>query len=672
MRRPMPRDLSVGNQSIGDRTSLHINFRTDYAMGEIYFPQVGRENQSGGRPWRFGVWADGTFAWVSDPAWKRSMRYRAETLVTDVRLSHDELGLELHCADVVDYHRDIYVKRVTVVNGENARRDVRLFFHQNPFLKGSEGQNTAVYDPDLRSVLCYRSDRWVLAGAAKHETHGVDHYAVGLKEVMGLEGVWRACETGRLGDQPVQHGSVDAAIELDLELGPNEKRTVYFYLCFGESESIVRNHHRRLVMLGPERILERTANFWRVWVTSHRHHFADLSEAVVSLYRRSLLTVRTLCDNSGAVIAAVDWDVASHIRENYSYCWMRDGALVAHALQRAGYEPPSSDFFAYCLRVLERDGRPYFMHKYNPDGTVASTWLPRVGPSGEPRLPIQEDETAIVIWSLWEHFARFRQITHALREQIYRMVFPCADWLCAYRRDGLPLPSYDLWEERWGVHLHTTAAVYGAIRAARDFAAVLAEEERFRRYQDAAEEMRAALLERFWDEERGHLRRMLAVDDEGRLHADTEDCTKLDASAAALVHFGVLPPDEPRLAATMEKIRERLWVKTDVGGVARYEHDYYQQVEKTDIDKVPGNPWFICTLWLADWDIARASSRSELAKAARTLEWVAARAMPSGILAEQVDPYTGEPLSVSPLTWSHATFIATVESYLEAYDRLPA
>src|SRR4051794_19547680 len=93
----MPRDLCLGNQSVGDRTSLHINFRSDYAMGEIYFPQVGRENQTGGRPWRFGVWADGKFAWVTDDSWRRRLQYRPETLVRDVNLDNDALDLSLHC-----------------------------------------------------------------------------------------------------------------------------------------------------------------------------------------------------------------------------------------------------------------------------------------------------------------------------------------------------------------------------------------------------------------------------------------------------------------------------------------------------------------------------------------------------------------------------------------------
>jgi len=37
--------------------------------------------------------------------------------------------------------------------------------------------------------------------------------------------------------------------------------------------------------------------------------------------------------------------------------------------------------------------------------------------------------------------------------------------------------------------------------------------------------------------------------------------------------------------------------------------------------------------------------------------WATERALPSGVLPEQVDPYDGRPLSVAPLTWSHAAFV---------------
>ncbi len=52
------------------------------------------------------------------------------------------------------------------------------------------------------------------------------------------------------------------------------------------------------------------------------------------------------------------------------------------------------------------------------------------------------------------------------------------------------------------------------------------------------------------------------------------------------------------------------------------------------------------------------------------LEWAHRHALPSGIMAEQVNPFTSEPLSVSPLTWSHAEYILTVYSYLRAYDEI--
>jgi GH15 family glucan-1,4-alpha-glucosidase len=88
-----------------------------------------------------------------------------------------------------------------------------------------------------------------------------------------------------------------------------------------------------------------------------------------------------------------------------------------------------------------------------------------------------------------------------------------------------------------------------------------------------------------------------------------------------------------------------------------------------DIERIPGNPWFICTLWLADWYIARATSPGELGRGLELLEWTARHALPSGVLAEQVHPESGEPLSVSPLSWSHGTFIATVLRYLERESR---
>ena len=85
---------------------------------------------------------------------------------------------------------------------------------------------------------------------------------------------------------------------------------------------------------------------------------------------------------------------------------------------------------------------------------------------------------------------------------------------------------------------------------------------------------------------------------------------------------------------------------------------------------VPGNPWIICTLWLAEWYIAKAKSLPDLSRALEILDWVRKHTLDSGVLAEQLHPYSGGPISVSPLTWSHATVVMTVREYIAKLDQL--
>ena len=237
--------------------------------------------------------------------------------------------------------------------------------------------------------------------------------------------------------------------------------------------------------------------------------------------------------------------------------------------------------------------------------------------------------------------------------------------ITANRTTRLPAPSYDLWEERRGIHTYTVATVYAGLKAAAHFAEAFGEPDLMARYDGAAEEIKKAALEHLWDEELGCFVRMVTVGADGTMQKDRT----LDSSITGLFTFGMLSCDDPQMQRAMQKLESTLWVKTDVGGMARYEDDYYHQVTK-DIGQVPGNPWFICTLWLAQYRINRAMNQDELREALPLLLWACDRALPSGVLAEQVHPYTDEPLSVSPLTWSHAEFIATVRWYAGKHRRL--
>ncbi len=247
------------------------------------------------------------------------------------------------------------------------------------------------------------------------------------------------------------------------------------------------------------------------------------------------------------------------------------------------------------------------------------------------------------------------------------LVIPAADWMVSYvdQRNGLIQPSWDLWEERWGVHAFTVGSVWGGLDAARSFAELFGDSPAASRYRDAAERLKEAADTHLYTSELGRFARRIAVEEDGTMTVDMV----IDSAICGLWRFGMYAPDETRIAETMAAIRDQLTNNAAAGGMARYKDDYYFRVEP-DIQKVPGNPWFICTMWLAQWYIAVAKTTHDLKAARDIINWVVAHQIPGGLLSEQLDPNTGAPLSVSPLTWSHAEFIATVDEFCRKSERL--
>jgi GH15 family glucan-1,4-alpha-glucosidase len=124
----------------------------------------------------------------------------------------------------------------------------------------------------------------------------------------------------------------------------------------------------------------------------------------------------------------------------------------------------------------------------------------------------------------------------------------------------------------------------------------------------------------------------------------TDDPT-IDASMFALFYFGCFDVNDPLVENTMKAIEENLSSGAEFNGIARYQNDGYMRVS----EDLPGNSWFICTLWLAEYYIARAKTPGDLAPALKILQWCVDRALPSGVLAEQVNPLTRQrTLGLSP------------------------
>jgi oligosaccharide amylase len=641
------RDIPVGNGS------LLVTFDDKYQIRDIFFPHVGQENHTEGFPFRFGVWADGAFSWIFEDDWKRELCYLPETLVTDVKLTNENLGIEIVCHDTVASHENFFLRKIVVSNLTDKQKEIRVFLHHDFRIYENKVGDTAFYDPESFALIHYKKHRYFLINTEPH----FDKFSTGRKAFRDHEGTWRDAEDGELSGGAITEGSVDSTIQINLALEAQETKEFFYWIAAGTSHEEVVKLNRHLTERGTENYLAYTENYWRVWVNKNDTDFADLSPEIVELYKRSLLVVRTQIDNRGAILAANDWDVTERATDHYSYLWTRDGAFVANALDVAGYPFFTRKFFEFCAEIVHHDG--YFLQKYNSDGTVASGWHAAWDVWAKKKLvPIQEDETALVLWALWEHYDKYREVEFT--RKLYRpLITRCADFLAQFRREDLklPKPSWNLWEDRRGIHTFTVASVISGLRAAANFARLFGESERAEIYEKTADEFKSGMRENLYSRKLGRFLRSLQFN--GDEHYESDET--IDASMFGIFYFGVFAPDDEMVKNTMRAVEEHLWIPTEIGGVARFKNDGYMRVS----DDVTGNAWFICTLWLADYRIAVAKKKEDLKGALEILEWTCKRALPSGVLAEQVNPLTGEHASVSPLTWSHSTFVATVVNYLK-------
>lgn len=652
----MPREIVLGNGR------LLVNFDEGLNMRDLYFPYVGWENHIGGNRNSIGVWVEGKFSWLDEKDWLRQVGYLKDTLVSNCSAFNEHLGLKITINDAVHFRHDIFIKKMQITNLVDRPREIRIFFTHDFCIDGSEVGDTAVYDPKQHAIYHYKRNRYFLINGQVGE-EGIFQFALGTKRFMGAEGTWRDAEDGRLEGNPIAQGSVDSTISFRLMLEPQSSQDLYYWIVVGRCYNEVREDNAYVLKNTPGKLLRKITDYWRTWVNKNNRDFADLPPDIVDLFNRSLLIIRTQIDNGGAIIAANDSDILKGSRDHYSYMWPRDGALVAYALDRAGYSELTTSFYRFCRNVLTEEG--YLLHKYNPDGSLGSSWHPWYR-DGQHQLPIQEDETALVLIALWNYYCHSKnfEFINTLYKSLIRKA---ANFMVEYRdpRTNLPRESYDLWEERRGIFTFTASTVYGGLMAAANFTKLFGDYYLAEKYEKAAQEIKEAILKYLYCPKVGRFLRGVYVDRDGKL---TPDYT-LESSLFGVFAFGVLPADDERVVQTMRAIQEGLWVKTDVGGIARYTNDYYFQVSQ-DIENVPGNPWFICTLWLAQWYIAIAKGDEELNIAKTILRWAASRSLISGAFSEQLHPYTGAPLSVAPLTWSHSTFILTVLDYLDKYAEL--
>ncbi|HVO86471.1 MAG TPA: glycoside hydrolase family 15 protein [Candidatus Binatia bacterium] len=613
---------------------------------DFYYPYIGLDNLTSARVLnhKIGVWVNGKFAWTDDDSWQFDIDFEEEALVSNITATNDKLGVQLHFNDFVDSRYPALLRRIEVRNKTGADAEIRLFMHQAFQISRAGRSDTALFIPEGNYILDYKGWASLLIYAHDQDGNPFDQFSVGNFGIEGKEGTFRDAEDGELSGGLVEHGGVDSVLRIRMDIPADGSHVCSYWVVASDSQGDAEKIHKTILQKGLEARLESTRQAFSEWLDKARPQVEKVDTHYRKMLKKSLLVVKAHIDNHGGVIASADSSIYNYGRDYYSYVWPRDGAYALLPLIELGYKEEPKKFFQFCIDVMDPAG--YMKHKYQPDRALGSTWHPQLH-LNHPELPIQEDETAIVIYAL----ARYLEVSNDedfVRSVYSTFVKPCADFMASFidEQTNLPHGSYDLWEQIFATFTYSVYVTMAALKAAAGIA------ERFNKSEDQQNWLSA--VARIKDGARllvnpnsGAYRKSLFLHKDGNI--DFSDV--IDASSFYGAFLSGLA-DESTLNASVKKVEEVLMANPPIGGVPRYEHDDYFLADHTKL----GNPWIITTLWLAQYYM----SNDRLKEATDLIDWAIARATPSGMMAEQVDPNTGMGLGVLPLAWSHSTMAETL------------
>lgn len=656
----MARALVLGNGSFFVSLDEHGFVR------DMHYHYVGLENHVSGNKHRIGVMVNDRFSWIDDGTWDINIAYKNETMVGYLVCKNKDLAVSLVMEDIVYNETDVFLRQVDIYNHGESDISVKIFFHQVFLLYEGKKRNTAFYDPTHNNIVHYRGRRVFIVNAQTDDGQSIDDYTVGAYQFGGSEGTYRDAEDGVLAKNAVEHGSVDSTIRLSVIINPKSKRRVYYWINAGRTLESAHELSEMVATKTPEGMIESTEAYWNAWLSKalgKLNHY--LTKTQQKLFNTSLFVLRAHTDDRGSIIASGDSEMIEYGKDDYTYMWPRDAAFIASTLDRAGFTEVTKNFFIFCKDVLHPDG--YLHHRFNSDRSLGSTWHSTTAQKQWLKdkilqLPIQEDETAGVLVALWNHYELSEDLEFI--ELIYKpMIEKMAEFLVSFRsvETGLPLPSYDLWEEKIGVSTYTCSAVFGGLMAAANFSELLGKRNHMRRYKKAAQEIREAMIANLYNKRLNSFVRMVEYRDNNMILDNTIDAS----SIFGLWYFHCLEQDDPLFVSSQEQMVKRLTNPGPVGGIIRYENDNY--FKDTNLP----NPWLITTMWEALRLLYKKSvTDQDLATVNQVLDWVVKYQYKSGVLAEQIHPYDGSSKSATPLVWSHSVYIELVLKYVEKLKEL--
>jgi GH15 family glucan-1,4-alpha-glucosidase len=390
--------------------------------------------------------------------------------------------------------------------------------------------------------------------------------------------------------------------------------------------------------------LARTESFWHEWIG--RGNFPD--HPWRKYLERSALTLKGLSyAPTGALLAAASSSLpetpGGERNFDYRYTWLRDSTFMLWALYTLGLDRDADDFYYFITDLAEHADDLQIMYGIGGERELTEHTLDHLsGYEGARPVRIGNgawDQRQHDVWGVLLDSVCLHTSSHdRLDERRWPMLARQVDAAVAHWRE----PDQGLWEVRGPAKHFTSSKVMcwvAADRGAR-LARLRGDHERAAGWQRAADEIHADVCENGTDE-RG-------------VFCQHYETTALDASLLLVPLVGFLPPDDPRVRATVLAIADEL---TEEELVLRY------RVEETD-DGFSGEEgtFTICSFWL----VSALTEIGETDRARALCEKLLSYASPLLLYAEEIDPHTGRHLGNFPQAFSHLALINAIVHLIRA------
>lgn len=641
----------MGRPVILSNSQLFVGINEHGLVHDFYFPYVGQENLTTARSLHHlvGVWVDDRFSWLDDGSWDIAPNLEPDALIGKSVATNQNLQIQLTFTDFVDFEYTAFCRRIDVHNMSDRPREIRLFMHQVFEISRQGRSDTAIYVPEGNYIYDYKGRCALLISTIDSRGDSFDQFAVGNYGIEGKAGTYKDSEDGNLGGNLVEHGSVDSVVRQKLILESGATETIDYWVIASFSQLDAESIHNQIKRQGLHTRLDLTRANWRQWLSVSDSSISKIEDTYKDVFKKSLMLIKAHTDRQGGIIASGDSSIYNYGRDYYNYVWPRDGGLTMLTLIELGYQTEPKKFFEFCIDTINPDG--YMMHKYQPDRSIGSTWHPLMH-RHHPELAIQEDETAVVVYAMAKYFDKFDD-EKLLTQAYHNFIVPAANFMSGFidAETGLPHASYDLWEERFGTHTYTVVITVAALSEAANLAERLSHNDTASAWRAAASRILNS-IDKLYSKDRSSFRKGLLLGQDGQVeNNDTIDMSTL----YSFIEFSGVLKDDQRVKETANTAINTLLNVSPSGGAIRYEHDGYFLADKSYL----GNPWMICTLWIARYDIDTGNKQ----RAKELIDWVLSKSSTSGTLAEQVNPVNGMQVGVSPLVWSHAELINTLLAY---------